>query len=138
MINLPEEQRTQVESLYIRFRTNKPNGIILITQSSEPHYLAIILESGSIRVDLNYGGVVKEPIVVIGERLNDDQWHTVHVNRRGPSFDIDIDHRWNQTVDLIGKDYTLLVRTIHVGARINKPQTSKTGALYFLSLFLLY
>ncbi|KAJ6218579.1 hypothetical protein RDWZM_009736 [Blomia tropicalis] len=138
MINLPEEQRTQVESLYIRFRTNKPNGIILITQSSEPHYLAIILESGSIRVDLNYGGVVKEPIVVIGERLNDDQWHTVHVNRRGPSFDIDIDHRWNQTVDLIGKDYTLLVRTIHVGARINKPQTSKTVKSAHVSGFVGY
>lgn len=120
LINLPEEFRTQAESLYIRFRTSKQNGLLLSTaHSSDTQYLALVLESGVVRVDLSYGEGHMDRIAQIGSGLHDDKWHTVHIKRRGHNLDIELDQTQKQVVELTGQHYTLHVSAIHVGARIN-------------------
>ena len=120
IINLPEEFRTQAESLYIRFRTTRPNGLLLTTTSIDPNqHITLLLESGAIRIDLNYGEGQMDRIAEIGSSLNDDSWHTLHIERRGHNFEIEIDQNQKQVIELTGQHYTLHVSAIHVGARFN-------------------
>lgn len=126
-INLPEELRTQAESLYIRFRTSRSNGLLLTTSqhSSDAQYLTLIIEAGAVRMDLNYGEGHMDRIVQIGSRLNDDAWHTVHIERRGHNLEIELDQSERQVIELTGQHYTLHVSSIHVGARINTPKAPR-------------
>lgn len=117
-MNLPEELHTQSESVYLRFRTKKPRGLLLTTTHPlTSHYLTLYLESGSLRVDLNYGEGERKAVAQIGTGLGDDTWHTVHLQRRGHSLEVALDQSLQRVeVELTGQEYTLRVGAIHVGA----------------------
>nr|XP_027202560.1 neurexin-1-like isoform X1 [Dermatophagoides pteronyssinus] len=121
-ILLPEELQTQAESLSLRFKTNKPNGLLLTTSHSylDDHFMILSLESGSIRLDFNYGDQqMMERIIMIDQKLNDNQWHTIHLERRGPNIEISIDQKTKQVIELTGQHFTLQISAIHIGARLN-------------------
>lgn len=135
-ILLPEEMQTQAESLSLRFRTNKPNGLLLTTSHSylDDHFMTLSLESGSIRLDFNYGDTQMERIGMVDQKLNDDQWHTIHLERRGPNLEITIDQTTKQVVELTGQHFTLHISAIHIGARLNIHKSHrKSFDFYFCS-----
>lgn len=91
--------------------------------------MALVLESGRIRLDMNYGEDPIERIVLIDSKLNDDNWHTVHIERRGPNLEIVIDSYQKQVVELTGQHFTLFIDSIHVGAHLNKPHSKRKSRL---------
>lgn len=130
--------QTQADSLYIRFRTKKLNGLLLATTHDQyqNHYMRLSLESGSIRLDFNYGDINLERIALIGQKLNDDLWHTVHLERRGPNIEISIDTTTKQVIELTGQHFTLHFNTIHIGQRIH-PHQSQRKYYHFTIHFIL-
>lgn len=125
-ITVPEAlHHTQAESLYLRFRTKKPSGLLLTTSHYLPsQYLTLALEGGSLRLELNYGEGEKKTIIGSGA-LNDDKWHTVHLERRGQHLEIELigeeqqlGQETKKSVELTGQQYTLKVGAIHLGALI--------------------
>lgn len=116
-ITLPEEMQTEAESLYVRFRTKKSNGLLLATtnEQQQNYYMRLSLESGSIRLDFNYGDTNLERIALAGQKLNDDLWHTVHLERRGPNIEIGIDTTTKQVIELTGQHFTLHFNAISIG-----------------------
>lgn len=86
------------------------------------HYLTLSIDSGSIRIDLNYGEGHMDNVVNIGHALNDDQWHTVKVERKGLSLEVSLDNDPKHSIQLIGQHRTLIMSAIHVGAWFNPPQ----------------
>ncbi|OTF69070.1 neurexin-1b-alpha-like protein [Euroglyphus maynei] len=124
-ILLPEETQTQAESLSLRFKTNKPNGLLFTTSHSylEDHFMTLSLESGSIRLDFNYGDTQMERIGMVDQKLDDNQWHTIHLERRGPNLEITIDEITKQVIELTGQHFTLHISAIHIGARLNIHQS---------------
>lgn len=84
--------------------------------------MAVLLESGEIRLDLNLGVDPVERIVMADRKLNDDNWHTVHIERRGPNLEIEVDAFSKQVVQLTGQHFTLFINSIHIGANLNLPK----------------
>ncbi len=90
------------------------------------------MEAGNLRLELNYGEGEKKTIVGgSGESsrpLNDDKWHTVHLERRGQHLEVEVIDGTEEkasgqptrkaVVELTGQQYTLKVGAIHLGALI--------------------
>jgi len=117
-IDLVQESVTQADNLNIRFRTIRSNGLILITTSDiKPLYhLLINLEFGRLKVTLSLGEGKK--VSYIGHSLNDDQWHTLKLEKRGPSLDLKLDEE-KLITQLIGQVVNFHVSSIHLGAYAN-------------------
>lgn len=125
-IILPEELQTQSESVHLRFRTTKPNGLLLTTSHGVlNHHLTMLLDSGSVRLDMNYGEGHQEHLIVLGSNLNDDKWHTIHMERRGPSLEVTFDKGPKKMIELTGQHFTLHIGAIHLGARLNLHKASR-------------
>ncbi|XP_076324369.1 neurexin 1-like isoform X2 [Tachypleus tridentatus] len=113
-IDLPEISRTQAEDVQLRFRTTRPSGLLLITSvKKSTSYMMIALESGRVMFILNLGDGNK--IVHLNQGLNDDQWHTVQIIRRGRSIVIMVDSEVKNT-ELLGHKITLEFQKMHIGA----------------------
>ncbi|XP_076318595.1 neurexin 1-like [Tachypleus tridentatus] len=113
-IQIPEISRTQAEDVRLRFRTTRPNGLLLATtlEKSVSH-LVVALESGSIKVILNLGDGNK--VLHVGHRLNDDQWHTLQIIRRGHNLVVRADSE-TLSGELVGHQMTLEFQDLHIGA----------------------
>ena len=59
-ITMPEESRTEAEDISVRFRTDRPNGLIFATTSSKTtDRVELMLEGGKLRIDVNLGSGTK-------------------------------------------------------------------------------
>lgn len=114
-ILLPEESHTQAELIQLRFRTTRPNGLLMSTVSNDKSmsHLTVSLESSRAKVSINFGEGIR--VVHIGHSLNDDMWHWMRIERRGPSIEVKLDKE-TQLVELTGQLITLHISSIHIGA----------------------
>lgn len=85
------------------------------------------MEAGNLLLELNYGEGEKKTIVGgdSSRPLNDDKWHTVHLERRGQHLEVEVidaeasgQPTRKAVVELTGQQYTLKVGAIHLGALI--------------------
>ncbi|XP_039639220.1 neurexin-1a isoform X10 [Perca fluviatilis] len=89
-VQLPVVMHTEAEDVSLRFRSQRAFGILIATTSRESaDTLRLELESGRVRLTVNLG---KGPETIFaGQNLNDNEWHTVRVFRRGKSLKLTVD-----------------------------------------------
>ncbi|XP_032408221.1 neurexin-1a isoform X27 [Xiphophorus hellerii] len=89
-VQLPVVMHTEAEDVSLRFRSQRAYGLLIATTSRESaDALRLELESGRVRLTVNLG---KGPETIFaGQNLNDNEWHTVRVFRRGKSLKLTVD-----------------------------------------------
>ncbi|XP_055944776.1 neurexin-1-like isoform X1 [Argiope bruennichi] len=114
-IDIPEGSKTQAEDVQLRFRTPRPGGLLLATTSEKAStFLVLGIENGKLKIVINLGD--KDKVIDLGQSLNDDTWHTVHIRRRGHKMDVHLDSD-SKSYDLGEVDsMTLDIQTLHVGS----------------------
>ncbi|CAG2063022.1 unnamed protein product [Timema podura] len=90
LISVPEESRTQTEDVTLRFRTTRPLGLLLTTSTEQSaDRLELAVAGGRVRLTVRLGD--KEKVLVAGQGLNDNQWHTLQFSRRGSGLKLQVD-----------------------------------------------
>ncbi|XP_052333912.1 neurexin-1a isoform X18 [Oncorhynchus keta] len=89
-IQLPVVMHTEAEDVSLRFRSQRAYGVLMATTSRDSaDTLRLELETGRVRLTVNLG---KGPETIFaGQNLNDNEWHTVRVFRRGKSLKLTVD-----------------------------------------------
>ncbi|XP_052426664.1 neurexin 1a isoform X16 [Carassius gibelio] len=89
-IQLPVVMHTEAEDVSLRFRSQRAYGVLMATTSrNSADTLRLELDGGRVRLTVNLG---KGPETIFaGQNLNDNEWHTVRVVRRGKSLKLTVD-----------------------------------------------
>ncbi|XP_031691038.1 neurexin-1a isoform X4 [Oncorhynchus kisutch] len=89
-IQMPVVMQTEAEDVSLRFRSQRAYGVLMATTSRDSaDTLRLELETGRVRLTVNLG---KGPETIFaGQNLNDNEWHTVRVFRRGKSLKLTVD-----------------------------------------------
>ncbi|XP_041420247.1 neurexin-1 isoform X24 [Xenopus laevis] len=105
-IQLPMVMHTEAEDVSLRFRSQRAYGILMATTSRESaDTLRLELDAGRVKLTVNLG---KGPeTLYAGYNLNDNEWHTVRVIRRGKSLKLTVDDQQGMTGQMAG-DHTRL------------------------------
>ncbi|XP_078032352.1 neurexin-1a isoform X13 [Epinephelus lanceolatus] len=98
-VQLPVVMHTEAEDVSLRFRSQRAYGILIATTSRDSaDTLRLELESGRVRLTVNLDCIrinctaSKGPETIFaGQNLNDNEWHTVRVFRRGKSLKLTVD-----------------------------------------------
>ncbi|XP_059574368.1 neurexin-2-beta isoform X3 [Alligator mississippiensis] len=90
-ILLPGVMHTEAEDVSLRFMSQRAYGLMLATTSRESaDTLRLELDGGQMKLTVNLG---KGPETLFaGHKLNDNEWHTVRVVRRGKSLQLSVDN----------------------------------------------
>ncbi|XP_061787885.1 neurexin 1a isoform X6 [Nerophis lumbriciformis] len=89
-VQLPMAMHTEAEDVSLRFRSQRAYGVLMATTSrNSADTLRLELDGGRVRLTVNLG---KGPETIFaGSGLNDNEWHTVRVVRRGKSLKLTVD-----------------------------------------------
>ncbi|XP_061083366.1 neurexin-1a-like isoform X15 [Conger conger] len=89
-IKLPVVMHTEAEDVSLRFRSQRAFGVLMATTSRDSaDTLRLELDAGRVRLTVNLG---KGPETIFaGHNLNDNEWHTVRVVRRGKNLKLTAD-----------------------------------------------
>ncbi|CAL8257607.1 unnamed protein product [Lota lota] len=98
-IQLPVVMHTEAEDVSLRFRSQRAYGVLMATTSRySADTLRLELETGRVRLTVNLDCIrinctsSKGPETIFaGQNLNDNEWHTVRVFRRGKSLQLTVD-----------------------------------------------
>ncbi|XP_063730837.1 neurexin-1a-like isoform X3 [Eleginops maclovinus] len=98
-VQLPVVMHTEAEDVSLRFRSQRAYGILIATTSQDSaDTLRLELESGRVRLTVNLDCIrinctsSKGPETIFaGQNVNDNEWHTVRVFRRGKSLKLTVD-----------------------------------------------
>uniref|UniRef100_A0A3B4V1R4 Neurexin 2 n=1 Tax=Seriola dumerili TaxID=41447 RepID=A0A3B4V1R4_SERDU len=90
-IIMPVTMHTEAEDVALRFVSQRAYGLLMATTSKESaDTLRLELDGGRVKLTVNLG---KGPeILFAGQKLNDNEWHTVKVVRRGKSLQLSVDN----------------------------------------------
>uniref|UniRef100_UPI0037E845BE neurexin 2b isoform X8 n=1 Tax=Semicossyphus pulcher TaxID=241346 RepID=UPI0037E845BE len=90
-IIMPVTMHTEAEDVAMRFMSQRAYGLLMATTSKESaDTLRLELDGGRIKLTVNLG---KGPETLFaGQKLNDNEWHTVKVVRRGKSLQLSVDN----------------------------------------------
>ncbi|XP_028917615.1 neurexin-2-beta isoform X37 [Ornithorhynchus anatinus] len=90
-IMLPGAMHTEAEDVSLRFMSQRAYGLMMATTSKESaDTLRLELDGGQMKLTVNLG---KGPETLFaGHKLNDNEWHTVRVVRRGKSLQLSVDN----------------------------------------------
>ncbi|XP_072016599.1 neurexin-1-like [Amphiura filiformis] len=89
-IILPDITRSKAEDIRLRFKTRHPNGVLVATTSDGVIDLLMIeLTNGRLRVSANYGQGLTS--ITAGTHLDDNRWHTIHMERNKDSLTLIVD-----------------------------------------------
>ncbi|XP_050814816.1 neurexin-2-beta isoform X17 [Gopherus flavomarginatus] len=99
-IMLPGVMHTEAEDVSLRFMSQRAYGFMLATTSKESaDTLRLELDGGQMKLTINLDCVrigcnpSKGPETLFaGHKLNDNEWHTVRVVRRGKSLQLSVDN----------------------------------------------
>ncbi|XP_039403715.1 neurexin-2-beta isoform X10 [Mauremys reevesii] len=99
-IMLPGVMHTEAEDVSLRFMSQRAYGFMLATTSKESaDTLRLELDGGQMKLTVNLDCVrigcnpSKGPETLFaGHKLNDNEWHTVRVVRRGKSLQLSVDN----------------------------------------------
>ncbi|XP_071372125.1 neurexin-2-beta isoform X15 [Centroberyx affinis] len=88
---LPRTLHTEAEDVSLRFMSQRAYGLLMATTSQESaDTLRLELDRGRVKLTVNLG---KGPeILLVGQKLNDNEWHTVKVVRRGKNLQLSVDN----------------------------------------------
>ncbi|XP_046699524.1 neurexin-1a-like isoform X12 [Silurus meridionalis] len=98
-IFLPVAMHTEAEDVTLRFRSQRAYGVLMATTSRDSaDTLRLELDAGRVRLTINLDCFrinctsSKGPETLFtGQNLNDNEWHTVRVMRRGRSMQLAVD-----------------------------------------------
>uniref|UniRef100_A0A8C7ZIE8 Neurexin 2 n=1 Tax=Oryzias sinensis TaxID=183150 RepID=A0A8C7ZIE8_9TELE len=90
-VGLPRTMHTEAEDVSLRFMSQRAFGLLLATTSQQSaDTLRVELDAGRVKLTVNLG---KGPeTLLVGEKLNDNEWHTVKVARRGKNLQLSVDN----------------------------------------------
>nr|AAI45497.1 Nrxn2 protein [Mus musculus]AAI50785.1 Nrxn2 protein [Mus musculus] len=99
-IMLPTAMHTEAEDVSLRFMSQRAYGLMMATTSRESaDTLRLELDGGQMRLTVNLDCLrvgcapSKGPETLFaGHKLNDNEWHTVRVVRRGKSLQLSVDN----------------------------------------------
>ncbi|XP_040033971.1 neurexin-1a isoform X44 [Gasterosteus aculeatus] len=113
-VQLPVVMHTEAEDVSLRFRSQRAYGILIATTSRDSaDTLRLELESGRVRLTVNLG---KGPETIFaGQNLNDNEWHTVRVFRRGKSLKLTVDDLQSVEGQMAGDHTQLEFHNIETG-----------------------
>ncbi|XP_055974526.1 neurexin-1 isoform X15 [Sorex fumeus] len=113
-IQLPVVMHTEAEDVSLRFRSQRAYGILMATTSRESaDTLRLELDAGRVKLTVNLG---KGPETLFaGYNLNDNEWHTVRVVRRGKSLKLTVDDQQAMTGQMAGDHTRLEFHNIETG-----------------------
>ncbi|KAM6138306.1 neurexin-1 isoform 15-T15 [Phoenicopterus ruber ruber] len=113
-IQLPVVMHTEAEDVSLRFRSQRAYGILMATTSRESaDTLRLELDAGQVKLTVNLG---KGPETLFaGYNLNDNEWHTVRVVRRGKSLKLMVDDQQAMTGQMAGDHTRLEFHNIETG-----------------------
>ncbi|XP_034745215.1 neurexin-2-like isoform X11 [Etheostoma cragini] len=88
---LPRTLHTEAEDVSLRFMSQRAFGLLMATTSQQSaDTLRLELDGGGVKLTVNLG---KGPeVLLVGEKLNDNEWHTVKVLRRGKNLQLSVDN----------------------------------------------
>ncbi|XP_040183769.1 neurexin-2-beta isoform X10 [Rana temporaria] len=97
---LPGVAHTEAEDVSLRFMSQRAYGLLLATTSKESaDTLRLELDGGKVKLTVNLDcirivcGPSKGPeTLYAGQKLNDNEWHTVRVLRRGKYLQLGVDN----------------------------------------------
>ncbi|XP_077313676.1 neurexin-2-like isoform X17 [Lithobates pipiens] len=97
---LPGVAHTEAEDVSLRFMSQRAYGLLLATTSKESaDTLRLELDGGKVKLTVNLDcirivcGPSKGPeTLYAGQKLNDNEWHTVRVLRRGKYLQLSVDN----------------------------------------------
>ncbi|KAF7204160.1 transcript variant X8 [Nothobranchius furzeri] len=98
-VHLPVVMHTEAEDVSLRFRSQRAYGVLMATTSrNSADTLRLELDGGRVRLTVNLDCIrinctaSKGPETIFaGSSLNDNEWHTVRVVRRGKSLKLTVD-----------------------------------------------
>ncbi|XP_048061915.1 neurexin-1a isoform X3 [Megalobrama amblycephala] len=98
-VQLSVAMHTEAEDVSLRFRSQRAYGVLMATTSRDSaDTLRLELETSRVRLTVNLDcerincTTSKGPETLFaGQNLNDNEWHTVRVNRRGKSLKLSVD-----------------------------------------------
>ncbi|XP_068089207.1 neurexin-1 isoform X19 [Hyperolius riggenbachi] len=113
-IQLPVVMHTEAEDVSLRFRSQRAYGILMATTSRDSaDTLRLELDVGRVKLTVNLG---KGPeTLYAGYNLNDNEWHTVRVIRRGKSLKLIVDDQQDMTGQMAGDHTRLEFHNIETG-----------------------
>uniref|UniRef100_A0AAZ3Q0E5 Neurexin-3a n=1 Tax=Oncorhynchus tshawytscha TaxID=74940 RepID=A0AAZ3Q0E5_ONCTS len=87
---MPQVMHTEAEDVSLRFMSQRAYGLLMATTSRESaDTLRLELDGGRVKLTVNLG---KGPeTLYAGQKLNDNEWHTVRVVRRGKTYKLTVD-----------------------------------------------
>ncbi|XP_076729792.1 neurexin 3b isoform X12 [Maylandia zebra] len=87
---IPNIIHTEAEDVSLRFMSQRAFGLLMAATSRESaDTLRLELDSGRVKLTVNLG---KGPeVLYAGQKLNDNEWHSVRVVRRGKNFKLTVD-----------------------------------------------
>ncbi|XP_073208082.1 neurexin-2-beta isoform X25 [Lepidochelys kempii] len=113
-IMLPGVMHTEAEDVSLRFMSQRAYGFMLATTSKESaDTLRLELDGGQMKLTVNLG---KGPETLFaGHKLNDNEWHTVRVVRRGKSLQLSVDNVTVEAGQMAGAHTRLEFHNIETG-----------------------
>ncbi|XP_066501285.1 neurexin 2a isoform X2 [Hoplias malabaricus] len=97
---IPHAMHTEAEDVSLRFMSQRAYGLLMATTSSESaDTLRLELDGGRVKLTVNLDcigidcNLSKGPeTLYAGHKLNDNEWHSVKVVRRGKSLQLSVDN----------------------------------------------
>ncbi|XP_035999028.1 neurexin 2a isoform X8 [Fundulus heteroclitus] len=97
---LPRTLHTEAEDVSLRFMSQRAFGLLMATTSQQSaDTLRVELDGGRVKLTVNLDciridcNLSKGPeTLLVGEKLNDNEWHTVKVARRGKNLQLRVDN----------------------------------------------
>ncbi|KAM3932470.1 neurexin-1 isoform 10-T10 [Leptodactylus fuscus] len=122
-VQLPVVMHTEAEDVSLRFRSQRAYGILMATTSRDSaDTLRLELDAGRVKLTVNLDCIrincnsSKGPeTLYAGYNLNDNEWHTVRVIRRGKSLKLIVDDQQDMTGQMAGDHTRLEFHNIETG-----------------------
>ncbi|XP_072523263.1 neurexin 1a isoform X5 [Salminus brasiliensis] len=122
-IKLPVVMHTEAEDVSLRFRSQRAYGVLMATTSrNSADTLRLELDGGRVRLTVNLDCIrincttSKGPETIFaGQNLNDNEWHTVRVVRRGKSLKLMVDDLQPSEGQITGDHTQLEFHNIETG-----------------------
>nr|XP_060614324.1 neurexin-2-beta isoform X2 [Anolis sagrei ordinatus] len=122
-IMLPTVMHTEAEDVSLRFMSQRAYGFMMATTSKESaDTLRLELDGGQMKLTVNLDCVrigcnpSKGPETLFaGQKLNDNEWHTVRVVRRGKNLQLSVDNVTVEAGQMAGAHTRLEFHNIETG-----------------------
>ncbi|XP_075957662.1 neurexin-2-like isoform X4 [Anarhichas minor] len=97
---MPRTLHTEAEDVSLRFMSQRAFGLLMASTSQQSaDTLRLELDGGRVKLTVNLDciridcNLSKGPeVLLVGEKLNDNEWHTVKVVRRGKNLQLSVDN----------------------------------------------